>query len=74
MLAVGAIDSHLAFSDNEDARSRLTVLDEHLTLRRLEFGSEGGDVDHFGIAKRREDGDASDVVEMVAHADRVGAH
>jgi hypothetical protein len=73
VLAVWAIHSHLAVFDDEDARSRLPVLNEHMTLRGFEFSGEGGDVGKAGIIERREDRYASDLVgKIAAHADRVG--
>ena len=58
--------------DDEDTRARLTVLDEHLPLPCFEFGGDGGDVSQLGIDERREDGDAPEVFEIVAHPNRVG--
>lgn len=74
VLTVRAIHSHLAVFDYEDARSRLPVLNEHMTLRGFELSGERGDVGEAGIIERREDRYASDLVgKIVAHADRVGA-
>ncbi len=74
VLAMRALHSHLAVFDDENARSRLPVLNEHLTLRGFELSGEGGDVSKAGIIERREDRYPSDSVgKKVAHVDRLGA-